>query len=127
MSELMSEPQVLVIDDEEHILTLLRHELGDAGYEVFTAQSGQEGLKLLRTARPQAIITDLMMPEMSGSEVTQRIKADPATRHLPVIILSVLEASLPDQPVAADAYLTKPVDIEKLLKTLETLMQTQGR
>ncbi len=113
--------RVLIIDDEEHILTLLEHELGDAGYEVLTARSGEEGLRSVPILRPHLIITDLMMPDVNGYEVVKRLKANEETRSIPVIVLSVLEASLPDEAVTADAYLTKPVDIETLLATLARL------
>lgn len=115
--------RVLVIDDEEHILTLLKHELGDAGYEVLTASSGEEGLRAVAQHRPHVVITDLMMPDVSGYAVVQRIKDDPLTRPIPVVVLSVLEASLPERPIAADAYLTKPVDMEALLRTIEHLLK----
>lgn len=114
--------RILVIDDEEHILTLLHHELSDAGYEVLTARSGEEGLRSIPILRPDLILTDLMMPDVSGYDVVRRIKEDAATQHIPVVVLSVLEASVPDRPIAADAHLTKPVDIEELVKVLERLL-----
>ncbi len=114
--------RILVIDDEEHIRILLHHELSDAGYEVFTASNGEEGLRQVHALHPHAVITDLMMPDLHGHEVTRRIKEDPRTRTIPVMVLSVLDPTQPQEASCADAYLTKPVDIEALLATLKRLL-----
>src|ERR1700745_1553441 len=86
----MTEPfRALVIDDDPDLLMLVRLTLEfTAGWEVTTAGSGAAGVGLARSARPQVMLVDVMMPEMDGYEVCRRLKADPATATVPIVLLT---------------------------------------
>ncbi len=103
-------PLVLVIDDEPNILTALSLLLEDEGYQVITARHGLEGLERLRTARPDLIITDYMMPHMTGVELIEEVRAGPEWSHIPILLMS---AALPRdiKPAeVADAFLPKALN-----------------
>ncbi len=112
---------LLIADDEPDLRLLLRTTLEDPDYRILEASDGESALQLVRYERPDVVILDRMMPKMSGLEVAQAILADPATRHIPLILLTALE-----QPVAGDAkqapevfaYLVKPFSPLQLLATV---------
>jgi CheY-like chemotaxis protein len=107
-------PLVLVADDEPGIRDFLAGTLADAGFRVVSATNGHEALAAVRQERPAAVVTDLMMPGMTGWELCAALRADAATARLPVIAMS---AVAPDG-VAADAFLAKPFALEALLRLL---------
>jgi CheY-like chemotaxis protein len=78
--------QILIIDDDEISRYLLKGILGNSGYRLLQASGGKEGLRLARESKPQLIILDLSMPDLSGFEVLETLKGDPATRQIPVVI-----------------------------------------
>ena len=81
--------RALIIDDDPDLVSLIRHTLEfTAGWEVLTALSGAAGIALARGAPPDVILVDLMMPEMDGYEVCRRLKADPVTAAVPVVLLT---------------------------------------
>ena len=108
--------KLLAIDDlRDNLLTL------GALIKIFiptatlqTALSGAEGIELARTIQPDVILLDILMPEMDGFETTKRLKADPATCHIPVILLTALKTDSAGKVMGleagADAFLTKPID-----------------
>lgn len=79
---------VLVVDDEIHIIRILNYKLSSAGYSVLQAKDGNEALALAKSGKPDLIYLDIMMPGISGFEVLEALKADPATSSIPVIILT---------------------------------------
>ena len=79
---------ILIIDDEEGILGLVRDILQAPGWRVLTASSGKEGLAYARAKRPDAILLDVMMPDLDGPATLQQLRANPATRSIPVILLT---------------------------------------
>ena len=102
---------VLVIDDMAVLLKMMKKQLEHWGYYALTAESGEDGLALARTAHPDLILLDILMPKMKGREVCARLKADPATQAIPVIFLSSL--GLADYvkvglDLGAEDYLIKP-------------------
>src|SRR6266571_6265787 len=104
--------RALIIDDDRDLLLLVRKTLEFlAGWEVVTAASGAAGIELARSAVPDVVLVDLMMPEMDGYEVCRRLKAEPATREVPVIFVSVHGEAV-DKVKAFGAggadYVTKP-------------------
>ena len=113
-----SAPEVLVIDDEPEATDIIREYLTAAGYRVCVAFSGEEGLKMARKSRPAAITLDLMMPGMDGWEVLQKLRSDPRTADIPVIIVSILD----QRPVAVEMgiweHIVKPVQADRLLDAL---------
>ncbi|RUR75972.1 response regulator [Chlorogloeopsis fritschii PCC 9212] len=85
----MSAKQILVIDDEDDIRKLIQTCLEImGGWQVLTAKSGTEGLLLAQTAQPDAILLDVMMPDMDGTSTFQNLQANPTTKHIPVILLT---------------------------------------
>ncbi len=110
--------KVLACDDERHIVRLIQVNLERAGYEVVTAFDGREALKKIDEEHPDMVILDVMMPYMDGFETLKNIRANPATRNLPVIMLT---AKAQDQDVfqgyshGVDIYLTKPFNPLELL------------
>jgi DNA-binding response OmpR family regulator len=122
-------PVVVVADDDEDILMLVRATLTRAGYEVVVARDGAAALALLGERRPAAAVLDIAMPEVDGLEVLARIRADPATAELPVILLS---ARAQESDVAhgyelgASTYIRKPFSPHELSAALEALVPTSG-
>jgi two-component system KDP operon response regulator KdpE len=107
--------RILVIDDESQITRVLRAALSAQGYDVRTANDPEEGLRLFREWPPDLVITDLMMPVMSGVEVCRTIRLRSAT---PVLVLSVREherSKVEALDAGADDYVTKPFSIQELL------------
>jgi two-component system KDP operon response regulator KdpE len=107
--------RILVIDDESQITRVLRAALSAQGYDVRTANDPAEGLQIFRDWPPDLVITDLMMPEMSGVEVCRAIRAHAAT---PILVLSVRDherSKVEALDAGADDYVTKPFGIQELL------------
>lgn len=113
---------VLVVDDDPNIRTLLQQELTEAGYAVRLAEDGRKALALIREETPGLVILDVMMPEMNGFDVAAVLKNDPATMHVPIIILSILEDRERGFRLGVDRYLTKPIDTGSLFHEMDTLL-----
>lgn len=113
--------RILIVDDTRDVLKLLSLRLRTWGCRPFTAESGEEGLRIAEAKRPDLILLDIMMPQMKGREVCARLKANPKTAHIPVIFLTAL--GLPDNvkagmDIGAEDYLVKPYEPEKLKEHL---------
>ena len=107
--------RILIIDDEPQITRVLRAALSAQGYDVRTANEPEEGLQVYRDWTPDLVVTDLMMPGMSGVEVTRAIRTRAAT---PIVILSVRDherSKVEALDAGADDYVTKPFGIQELL------------
>lgn len=114
-------PRVLVIDDDPAARELLQRGLEREGFTVRTAAHGAEGLELARQWRPDAITLDVLMPGLDGWEVLGRLKADPDTAGIPVVMVSVLREERLARALGAEDFLTKPVDRERLVRALARL------
>jgi len=107
----MAKEKILVVDDEEDILELVRYNLVREGYQVTGALSGEEALKKARTQVFNVIVLDLMLPGIDGLEVTKKLKANEKTRNIPIVMLSAKgeEADIvTGLELGADDYITKP-------------------
>jgi CheY-like chemotaxis protein len=107
----MAKGRILVVDDEIYIVHILDFSLGMEGYEVLTALDGEQALEKARTEKPDLIVLDIMMPKLDGYETCKRLKADPETKDLPVILLSAKGRNVDQKvgfEVGADDYITKP-------------------
>ena len=117
---------ILVVDDEEIIQTLLKAILEKEGYKVTTVSSGHECLKNLKTIKPDLIILDMMMPEMTGRETLAEIKKNPKTKNLKVIFLTVVHASQVGKEELKQngvlEYITKPFDNDDLVKKIKKII-----
>jgi len=117
-------PMVLVIEDDPAAQELLRLHLEGAGYAVVITGNGRQGLDWLSQIRPDAVILDILLPEMDGWEILQRLKADPATRAIPVMVVSVVDERQLGLALGAVDYLVKPVSRELLLESIGRLTFT---
>lgn len=117
---------VLVVDDNPDKLMLLTVALQMEGYEVHTANDGEEGLAAVESYQPDLIITDVMMPKMDGYELARRLRANPMTRFVPIIIQTAARGEAQDHrrgsEVGALGYITDPTDVDLLLARARTLL-----
>jgi CheY-like chemotaxis protein len=114
--------KILVIDDDPDVRTLCRLNLGWAGHEVLEAEGGQQALEMVAAAAPDALVLDIMMPVVDGLDVLRRVRSDPATRELPVVVISArvgVEDQVRGLETGADVYVTKPFSPETLTSTVE--------
>lgn len=117
--------RILIVDDDPTTLKLAAHIFEKAGYDVYTAMDGYEALNKVATLRPDLAIIDVMMPGMSGLEVCQKLRADPATAWMPIIILSAkagVDDKLDGFQAGADDYVAKPVSHKELLARAGALL-----
>ncbi len=117
---------ILVVDDSETDREALRASLVGKGYEVLTAKDGMEGLDLVRSRKPSLVVTDLMMPRLSGAELCRLLKEDPDTASIPVILVTARN-SLGDMvfgiQMGADDYVAKPYDAHELAVRISALLR----
>jgi CheY-like chemotaxis protein/two-component sensor histidine kinase len=106
--------KILVIDDEQTVRDLMRRFLAREGFDVVTAEDGQEGLALARRLRPALITLDVLMPGMDGWSVLQSLKADPELAEIPVVMLTIVDEKNKGYALGASEYVTKPIDRERL-------------
>jgi signal transduction histidine kinase/DNA-binding response OmpR family regulator len=118
---------VLAIDDDSDVVYLLQENLAEAGYRVVGAAGGAEGLQKARELRPLAITLDILMPHKDGWQTLHELKADPVTRDIPVIVLSIVDNKDLGYRLGAFDYLLKPFDREAILATLGHIPPHQGR
>jgi signal transduction histidine kinase/CheY-like chemotaxis protein len=118
---------VLVIDDDPNVIELLRENLAEAGYWVVGARDGEEGVGKAREIRPQSIVLDIIMPRKDGWQVLHELKADPSTRDIPIILLSVVDQKNLGYRLGAADYLIKPFERETLLTALSRTAGHCGR
>jgi DNA-binding response OmpR family regulator len=121
--------RVLVIDDEQDVAELIRYNLAKEGYDVRVARNGTDGLSQAKESRPSLILLDIMVPQLNGWEVCRRLKRDPDTRDVPVIMVTgrVEEGDkVLGFEMGADDYVTKPFSPRELLARMRAVMR-RGR
>jgi DNA-binding response OmpR family regulator len=122
--------KVLIVEDEQDILNLVKLYLEKEGYRTCTAMTGLEGLKEVKAQHPDLVILDLMLAEMDGLEVCKRIRSDPHTARLPIIMLTA-KAEESDTIVGfelgADDYVTKPFSPKALIARVKALFRRMER
>ena len=117
---------ILCIEDEPEMIDLIRLILSRRGFVVLGANSGEEGLQILQEEHPDLILLDLMMPDMDGWEVYQRMKADEATKKIPVIVVTAKAQSI-DKVLGlhiakVDDYIAKPFSPQELLNSVDDVL-----
>jgi CheY-like chemotaxis protein len=117
--------KILLVEDNEMNRDMLSRRLARKGFEVFLAVDGAAGVEMVTSHTPDLVLMDMSLPVLDGWEATRRLKADPATRHIPVIALTA-HAMSSDRGKALEAgcddYDTKPIDLARLLSKIETLL-----
>ena len=119
-------PHILCIDDEQNILDLLTFNLEAAGYGTLTATTGADGLAVAKQAIPSAILLDLMLPDMDGTDVCKGLKADPMTASIPIIMLTAKDSEVDKilgLELGADDYMTKPFSVRELVARVKALLR----
>jgi CheY-like chemotaxis protein/anti-sigma regulatory factor (Ser/Thr protein kinase) len=119
-------PIVLVIDDQPDMFHILQQNLGDAGYQVVGALSGEEGIEKARSLHPFAITLDIMMPRKDGWQVLYELKNDPETKDIPIIILTIVDNKPMGFRLGASDYLVKPLSEKSVLDALQRLAKSNG-
>jgi two-component system, cell cycle response regulator len=122
--------RVLIVDDERANRQLLEIMLEPEGYELVLATSGEEALASVAAHPPDLVVLDIMMPGINGYVVTSRLKADPTTRHIPVLVLSSLDdrnSQAHGTGAGADGFLSKPVDRRQLRDRVRSMLSALGR
>jgi DNA-binding response OmpR family regulator len=117
---------VLLVDDERDLLSLLDFNLRAAGFETVLATTGEQALAQLRRRVPDLVVLDLMLPDLSGTEVCRQIKSDPRTKHVPVVMLTAKGDEV-DRVVGfeigADDYVTKPFSPRELALRVQSVLR----
>ncbi|MEW6664860.1 MAG: response regulator [Thermodesulfobacteriota bacterium] len=125
----MSKEKVLVVEDEEDILELLRFNLAKEGFSVSCAVTGEEALKKARLEIPDLVLLDLLLPGIDGLQVAGRLKEDPITRHIPIVMLTAKgeEADIvTGLELGADDYITKPFSKKVLVARLRAVLRRRA-
>jgi two-component system cell cycle response regulator len=116
--------RVLVVDDEIQIRDLLSEFLEQEGYEVFLAPAGEEAIELAKRETPHAILLDVRMPGIDGIEVCKRLKAEPKTQFIPVIMITGYdENKIAAIEVGADDFVNKPIDLVELAIRVKSIIR----
>lgn len=118
--------RVLVVEDDEDIANLIRLHLSGDGREVLVAQRGDEALEMARRERPDLITLDVLLPDADGFGVLEKLKSDPVTRGIPVIVVSILQDRDDGLRLGAIDYITKPIDEERLVRSVRRVLVRGG-
>jgi DNA-binding response OmpR family regulator len=124
-SDTLGSPNVLIVEDNEEVRQYLKNNLQDK-YHILEAANGKSGIQVAQKQLPALIISDVMMPEMDGFAFCDKVKSEPLTSHIPVILLTARatkEDKLHGLKTGADDYLPKPFDLEELYVRIENLIQ----
>jgi len=118
--------KVMIVDDEPHVVELVRALLEQEGFEVIIAYSGQECLEKLKDVKPDLILLDMMMPGISGRETCEKIRANPKTKNLKVAFLTVARFSEVGKKTLEKMkvldYITKPFDNDDLIRSVKKII-----
>lgn len=118
--------KILIVEDNDLNLKLFRDLLGANGYLTFETKEGIEAISLTRNVMPDLIIMDIQLPEISGLDVTRKIKADNAIKHIPILAVTAFAMKDDEEKILAagcEAYLSKPIAIDVLLSTIRRFLE----
>lgn len=118
--------KILIVDDEKNLLELLSMNLGAQGFVVNTAESGADAIAAISYDRPDLILLDIILPDISGIELTGKLKNSPGTANIPIILLTAKDTEtdvVVGLSVGADDYVTKPFSTKVLLARIEALLR----
>jgi len=117
--------KILLVDDEPHIVMMLKNRIKQAGYDIITAGDGQEGLEKARKEKPDLIILDVMLPKLDGYKVCRMLKFDDKYKHIPIIMFTARAQEIDkktSEEVGANGYITKPFVAQILLDKIKELL-----
>jgi len=121
----MKKGKVLVVDDEVNITQILEFSIGAEGFDVITAQNGEEAIEKARREQPDLIILDVMMPKIDGYEACRILKANPLTKNIPVVLLTAKGRDIDKRlgmEVGATDYIVKPFSPNRLVERINQLL-----
>ncbi len=124
----MSDRKVLVVDDEIHIVQVVAIKLRNNGFDVLTADNGQDAFDLARSEKPDMIITDFQMPVMDGLELIEHLRADPDTAAIPVVLLTARGFAIEDEKkerLKISVCLSKPFSPREVLQSVEEVLKQE--
>lgn len=116
---------ILVVERDPHVRELERYFLEEAGYAVEFAEDGLTALEQARDLQPEILITEILVPKLDGLALCRRVKADPATRDVAVLIFSILLAEDRAREAGADSFLRKPLAEKRLVETVRELISAR--
>ena len=122
----MSSHTVLIIEDEPSLVEVLSYNLEKEGFEVLTANNGRDGLERARSALPDLVILDLMLPLIDGLQVCAQLRSDPKTQNIRVLMLTARSEETDEVVgfnVGADDYVTKPFKVRPLIHRIKALLR----
>jgi CheY-like chemotaxis protein len=122
----MENRKALVVDDEFHIVQVVSIKLKNNGFDVVTAENGSDGYELPSETLPDIIVSDYQMPIMSGVEMIQKLRQNPETAHIPVIMLTARGFAIEDdqkEQLKVSACLSKPFSPREVLQTIEDVLK----
>lgn len=121
----MNRGKVLVVDDELYILHILDFSLAAEGFEVITAEDGEQAVTMAKSEQPDLVVLDVMMPKIDGYEACRKLKQDPNMKDVPVILLTAKGRDIDRKlglEVGADDYITKPFSPSKLIDKIGSFL-----
>ncbi|MEE9370080.1 MAG: response regulator [Sedimentisphaerales bacterium] len=121
----MAEKKVLVVDDEIHIIHVVAIKLRNNGYEVISAENGNEAFELACEEKPDIIVTDFQMPVMTGLELVRKLRENEATKEIPVIMLTARGFAIEDEQkenLQISEFLSKPFSPKELLRSIDDIL-----
>lgn len=122
---MLNKGKVLVVDDEIYILHILDFSLNAEGYEVITAEDGEQAIEKAQKEQPDLVVLDVMMPKIDGYEACRKMKQDPKMKDVPVILLTAKGRDIDRKlglEVGADDYITKPFSPNKLIEKIGSFL-----
>jgi len=124
----MGKASILVVEDDRSLADVLAYNLKQAGYDVYLAHDGQDGINQAQLRKPDVMVLDLMLPVLDGLDVCRKLRADPNTRHTRIVMLTA-KAEESDQLIGfslgADDYVTKPFSVKVLLERVKALCRRE--
>ncbi len=117
--------KILIVEDNDLNLKLFRDLLDAHGYETIETKDGIEAIRFASTQRPDLILMDIQLPEISGLDITRKIKSDPAIQHIPIIAVTAFAMKDDEQKIMSagcEAYISKPISIVPFMKTVKKFL-----
>ena len=118
--------KILIVEDNELNLKLFRDLLGANGFMTFETREGIEAISMTRSVQPDLIIMDIQLPEISGLDITRKLKADGTLRHIPVVAVTAFAMKDDEEKImraGCEAYLSKPIAIDDFIRTIRRLLE----